>query len=682
MDHQQSPQHNHKCKEAEAVGYSSPDSVLARRNSAVPGTASGADATRTAGKRSMTASSREDGDAHTMEYDTSSGPTPPYTPAPSPMLSSTCSENMTEDEIRRDVILFIGEEMEAVGEYSWCFQFADDKPPITPESLAELDMPRIINNPKLRHDVNFDRELHFRPNLDGSKGKQKIAQADRYWKALEAEFVIHNLALQRRAQSLANDAYWSRVGKASLVRLPKIFAAIRDILKTLVPDYDQKAVQERLEVDHLMQQIHNGVLDLVSLGNWLARILKNHCAPMRDQLVDTMRQSIENGAVENDCKKLVSGLRQLMTILEHMKLDVANHQIRHMRPLLIEDTINFQRRYNAHRIAVGKINATDAKLWLDDKVQPHGYEPTPLLALTRGLIGDLVYNPTSSSCPQTFYLDSDRLRALRLELHSRTYLAICRDVLWEMSDGRLSESDLIRASDALQSSIAAIVGTQGRFVDRIENIAAEIVRVLLVAEDRHLPFDSSLVMLAEQKLVNYLRQDCAAFRENARFLVDELVPKVQDRVREHVRLSALHLQDALVPPALPKHSSMGFGAVCEPTLTTSGATPIDPDEDLIRRFTHIIALHWDVWADLVYLVETPEKEEDGASEHGSDSTILHSQTNSPTIPVAQAVYAPGRKWLPISVTVTDVQSSLPTPAASPPSEDESAPGTHEQKNEE
>lgn len=33
-------------------------------------------------------------------------------------------------------------------------------PPIMPESLAGLDMPPIIGNAKLRHDVNFDQELH------------------------------------------------------------------------------------------------------------------------------------------------------------------------------------------------------------------------------------------------------------------------------------------------------------------------------------------------------------------------------------------------------------------------------------------------------------------------------------------------------------------------------------------
>lgn len=587
----------------------------------------------------------------------------------------------SDDDIRESVLTCITKTMDPNGQYAMCFDTADKDPPITPASLAELDMPRIINNPKLRHDVNFDRELHFRPNLDGSKGRQKMQQADQYWRALEAELVMHSMASTQRRICPGDEEYWDRISRASLVRLPKIFTAIRDILKTLVPDYDQKAVKERLDVDHIMQQIQNGVCDLIDLGNWLAKVLKNHCAPMRDQLVDNMKKEITRGANNNDPKKLVSGLRQLMTILEAMKLDVANHQIRHMRPLLIEDTINFQQRYNAHRMAIGKISQDKAKRWLENNIQPVGYEPSPLYAVTRGLIEDLLDNDSSSFCPETFYLDHDRLRAMRIELHSRVYHAICRDVLCEMATYRISPIDLENACEVLQSSVSAIVGVHGKFADRLENIAAEIVRVLLVAEGRHPPFDVDLQILAEHKLRDYLRQDSSAFEQNAKTLAESLVPKVQSRVRDSVRLSALDLQDLLVPQIAPQRNSMGFGAICDPLPAGNDSAFADPDEDIVGRFTHVIALHWQVWADLVYLVES-EREDDVASDNGSDSTIVQSQQGSPTVPVAQAVYAPGRKWLPVSVTVTDVPSGLPTPSPSPKPEEGSQQTNTEQGGEE
>lgn len=69
----------------------------------------------------------------------------------------------------------------------------------------------------------------------------------------------------------------------------------------------------------------------------------------------------------------------------------------------------------------------------------------------------------------------------------------------------------------------------------------------------------------------------------------------------HRRLPAIDLQEAFAP-VVPAKSIQPFGrdAVCEPVVA---AYFLDPDVDLVRRFSHTIVLHWRVWADLVYLLE-------------------------------------------------------------------------------
>lgn len=660
---------NHEFREPENVSFSSP--AHARRTSAYGVEKSLGPAQNKSQKQQVTVA--QDGlqapetNGNGMAYSPAQAPTPLPIDMEAVTLTPMSLCDQSEEDIASDIRAFLNEEMDdGLQHASWCWEHADTRPPITSESLAELDMPRIINNPKLRHDVNFDRELHFRPNLDGSKGRQKMLQADQYWRALEAELVMCQMVQIRKAQSPDNEVYWGRIMKGSLQRLPNIFTAVRDILKTLVPDYDQKAVAERLDVDHIMQQIENGVCDLIDLGNWLAKVLKNHCAPMRDALVDTMQKDIKRGAMEGKHEMLVGGLRQLMNILEAMKLDVANHQIRHMRPLLIDDTINFQRRYNAHRISIGKINASDARLWLRTSLIQ---QSSHLDALVAGLIRDMLHNDTANMCPQTFYLDCDRIRALRIELHSRVYHAICNDVLHELARPRgTSEHNLARAREMLHVSVSAIVGAQGRFADRLDNIAVEIVRVLLVIEGQYPPYDIDLLNYAEQRLSDCLRTNSESFLRHLHELISNLVPKVQSRVRSHTSMTALHLQDILVPaPITSNRNSMGFGAMCEPVPLASNI-PIDADEDIIRRFTHILALHWQVWSELAYQTDEPsspvsDREDDSNSEHGSESTMVQSAAPSPTIPVAQALYAPGKKWLPVSVTVTDVPSGMSAPPA-------------------
>ncbi|OQN98752.1 hypothetical protein B0A48_15418 [Cryoendolithus antarcticus] len=251
--------------------------------------------------------------------------------------------------------------------YATFLQGASKTPPITPDTLAELDMPRIINNPKLRHDVNFDRELHFRPNLDGAKGKEKVKTADEYWHALEPEVYLLNKA--RRILKGTDDEttikFWRAVMTKSRKRLRKVFEVVRNVLSTLVSDADQVEVEDRLDVDHLFQEIDNGTYGLADLAKWLATVMKKHCAPMRDHVVDEMQCAISQGVFSNNEAALCDGLRRLLKLLEDMRLDVTNHQIRAMRPMLIPDTLTFRRLYDLHRAKMQMWNSNDSSSWLE-----------------------------------------------------------------------------------------------------------------------------------------------------------------------------------------------------------------------------------------------------------------------------------------------------------------------------
>jgi hypothetical protein len=538
------------------------------------------------------------------------------------------------------------------------FLHASEQPPITPDSLTELDMPRIINNPKLRHDVNFDRELHFRPNLDGVRGKEKIKSADDYWKALEAELYMLDLSQRARAQSddKVSPGYWESLVRASRKRLPSVFQVVHDILITLVPDQDQAKITERLDVELLIQQINNGVCDLVDLANWLGIVLKNHCAPMRDGLVDKMRKSITKGAQQADQKMMVSGLRQLLNLLEAMKLDVANHQIRHMRPLLIADTVNFQRRYNDHRIGLGKLNPHGSREWLEEQCNSlSSLEGTPLTyldALTHAILRDLLFCSSTTSLTSTFYLDLDRLRTIRVDMHNVISHKICGDVFAYLLGVEPPKSEMSKALASLRASLTAIVGSQGLWVERVENIAAEIVRLVLTREGRAHLYDAGLIGVAERMLQQNLGSTSMVFCMHAQEMLDRMLPKTRECVNSHCRMSAIELQEALVPPlqAVPTHS-FGMGAVCEPAAAPKSS---DPDVELVRRFSHVIVLHWQVWADLVYLVE-PEPE------YGLSSP---SPSASPE-PVTRAIFDPGRKFIPKAVATDCDDGGMPTPAPSP-----------------
>ncbi len=206
-------------------------------------------------------------------------------------------------------------------ELAEAFLEGSDLPPITRQSLSELDIQNIINNIRLRHDVNFDRDLGFRPNLDGAKGQEKMKVAQRYWRALVAELELYNRLFQGTPPlPEINATDGPAITLHAERRIPKIFQTIRDVLKSLIPDRDHSRVDEHLDVSMLMQQVERGICDLVGLSEWMSCLLKEHCAPMRDQWVDKMVSYTRVGVTKNRPESIVKGLCELLGILESMKL--------------------------------------------------------------------------------------------------------------------------------------------------------------------------------------------------------------------------------------------------------------------------------------------------------------------------------------------------------------------------
>lgn len=223
-------------------------------------------------------------------------------------------------------------------------------PPINLQLLKEIDLHEILKNPQLRHDILFDPQLQFRPNLDGERGRRKKTIIEKYWSEIEAEC----------------KQYFQGPTKPSAVKLPRLpvlFTTLRDILLSLLPVKDRAPVNEIMDIDLLVQQLSHGSFDFVAMAKWLGEVFKSHCAPMRDQWVSDMIAKFQQAYDENSVEKLVQGLRTIFFILEAMKLDVANHQIRILRPVLIETANEFEKDYFDQLINHCKIDITDSLKW-------------------------------------------------------------------------------------------------------------------------------------------------------------------------------------------------------------------------------------------------------------------------------------------------------------------------------
>lgn len=366
-------------------------------------------------------------------------------------------------------------------------------PPITRQTLKELDLHEILKNPQLRHDIVFDSNVQFRPNFDGERGKKKREIGNKYWFAVQREiesgctctsFVGKSLlpcacgrgdgsgkeATNKFTSSLssvpspnlvdvANYAHSGSTfgalhsnGKGNIAaptpttasigtpmtsfgvrgsrvpsRLPLLIQELRAICLSVLPtpasslmasteiaktpttgnrtihsamqsmasQMSQRQAQhaaaaagtspssarstaatiltpttcasavsthhlliaQALDANLITQQIAHGVLDIANLMSFLGSILKQHCAPMRDEVIEKMIKTVcEDGNV-------ALGLRMCFEILELMKLDIANHQLRSSRTYLIETAVDFENRWFREQLHHRKMQLDRTTQW-------------------------------------------------------------------------------------------------------------------------------------------------------------------------------------------------------------------------------------------------------------------------------------------------------------------------------
>lgn len=570
-------------------------------------------------------------------------------------------------------------------ENAHCFSTATQISPMTRQSLSELDIGSIINNLKLRHDINFDRELHFRPNLDGQKGQLKRQTQKSYWCAVKIELWLYKIFYGGVVPDyLPRDVDVDALKKKIQKRLPAMLETIKEIVISLVPVKDQEAVKDHLDVPMLMQEIEKQLCDFVSIAQALASLLKRHCAPMRDNMIDGMVRKMQDG----DASSIAAGLRDLFGVLEAMKLDVANHQIRHLRGLLIEDTISFESRYHQSRIARGRITPGPARAWYLRQPRDNFDDDFPYALAGEGELRPFITGfvrlllPNSrETIPDTFALDTRRLRLLRNDLQDVHFLRICSEVFDRLVKERSSVSlvstqALVNLQNDLQDIFRAWSSPDcAHDTISMNNISLEIARHAARCLGQSQVPDSDLIECADSLLEQY-RHSAFVIDQHAKIIEEDLVETILETVtnERYLHLSPWDLFNALVPPTTAPNNVISI-APTYPQLTALM-------NDIIRRITHIAVLHWRTWAPIVYLNEGVDLEDtQRADDSDKDSLNAGLPKESPTRTPTPANTDPGRllaqaKQVRNPGLLDTPADQLPEPNLHPPMPSSNVP-THE-----
>ncbi|EFE41737.1 cAMP-mediated signaling protein Sok1, putative [Trichophyton verrucosum HKI 0517] len=514
-------------------------------------------------------------------------------------------------------------------------QKAERLPPIRTSTLSELDLNHIMRNINLRIDVNFDRELHFQP-IAGEKGHEKRKLAEVYWEAIALEISVHSYQSTSRKQKSVDSWGHKRATSSSVgafePRLPAMLETLKDVVSSLVPERDQQSVMQNLDVPFLLQQVHKGVLDMVNLTKWLATLLKTHCAPMRDPWADRMVAEISEGCETGNIYKMVEGLRTMFGTLESMKLDVANHQIRAFRVILIDDTVRFLQSDLKKRIAANAIDIQQARRWyLNLGHQPLSKSPylqhelrgsyAPITPLFIGLFSFLTPFEHPKRLEDIFEFEADRLWFIRADVQDLIGLKICSRV-FEMvakEQGRHRHNPYYQqAKAALPSRICSILdncsdGMSSGFNSRSVNINSpttnhkwknniglvtlEIAQCICslggYSKSNTFP-DRKTLEYVEKCLDSFFSSPTGQFREFNLSVQGELEEATFGYVKRYLTMTPLEISEDQRPREYPESTKYAY------------PQRLLPDVDgIAKRLAHVGVLHWRVWAPVLYLRDGP-----------------------------------------------------------------------------
>ncbi|KAI1908571.1 Protein SOSEKI 1 [Ophidiomyces ophidiicola] len=488
-------------------------------------------------------------------------------------------------------------------------QSAERLPPVTKGTLSELDLDHILRNINLRVDVNFDRDLHFRP-VDGKKGQEKRRLAEGYWEAVALEISIYTYMGSPEGRKDNDNSRTNEPQAYFEPRLPGMLETLKDVLWTLVPERDHMGIAENLDIPFIMQQVEKGVLDITGLFLWLAELLKSHCAPMRDQWADQMVNEIQGGFASMDMAKAVQGIKTLFCILEAMKLDVANHQIRAFRLILIEDTVRFLQIYFLRRLLQDSIHGESARKWFHAVyMYEQVYHQTPppewaefdnVTTLLRGLSHFLLCFNSPSAFPETFEFDTGRLWGLRYDVQDLIAFEICIHVFDVVATSHIRhiprnrevylklESHIWSIVDCADNRDPDTIDDQ-RWRNNIDSIALEIARTISDLEAESKGATSSLPDEHVLLLAGKMLESCFA-SHSRQYKHFQCV--IQERLEEEVLVTARRYMD------------MSSLDMCEdqPCTRSDGRSEdrLRDIENIAKRLCHIGVLHWRVWGPILY----------------------------------------------------------------------------------
>ncbi|NXJ13814.1 T11L1 protein, partial [Odontophorus gujanensis] len=288
----------------------------------------------------------------------------------------------------------------------------DDTPkssPPRPVSVEELmETAKGVTNMALAHEIVVNGDFQIKP----------------------AELPEHSL--EKKVRDIVHKAFWDCL-EAQLKEDPptydhaiKLLGEIKEnLLSFLLPGHTRlrNQITEVLDLDLIKQEAENGALDIAKLVEFVIGMMGTLCAPARDEEIKKLK----------DIHEIVPLFRAIFSVLDLMKMDMANFAVSSIRPKLMQQSAEYERK-KFQEFLEKQPNSLDLVTeWLQeaaDDLAKLRYKKLPPLSSAAGdasaLCSSAIQNQAylkllkwdhaNRPFPETVLMDQSRFQEIQLEL--------------------------------------------------------------------------------------------------------------------------------------------------------------------------------------------------------------------------------------------------------------------------
>lgn len=209
-------------------------------------------------------------------------------------------------------------------------------------------------------------------------------------------------SLECRVKEIMQKAFWDCLESELNENPPsydhaiKLLAEIKETLMSfLLPGHGrlQSRIEEVLDLPLIQQQAEKGALNIGQLSQFVVGMMGSLCAPCRDDDIHKLKEITE----------IVPLFKSIFSVLDMMKMDMANFALSTIRPRLMQQSVEYERT-KFQEFLEKQPNALDyTEKWLEDTVKA-------------------IRESTTDVCTAS----SDPPSLLPLHVHNQAYLRLLR----------------------------------------------------------------------------------------------------------------------------------------------------------------------------------------------------------------------------------------------------------------